>query len=523
MAQTFEDITRDVVDRYLQNILFIDDNAYSNKKENAFDANEISSVFAQKGKLYTIYAPSSTKDLENCAPLIAKSDVVVLDWYLNIEYEQQIADAEADVEVEEPRGIYTMGLIKNIVEDATEKKLKLIIVYTGDGAKLYDITKNIHEAIATDANYTIDEKSCQVSSANVTILVRAKDNGEKDQLKYNQDLQSKIVKYEDLPDFITAEFARFVGGLLPNFAMSTIASIRNNTSNIIGVFSKDIDPAFLGHYVSISDCDDAIIMLSEIFGSAITDLIDSSNFDIKTWIDTWLIQKFKKTFETTIGNNTIKISGTNLKNIVNSSESDFKTKLKKEYNNIKGNEDDLKKDATRLFKIRGKKPNYKLARLIQHSNLFLPAKAPRLTTGTIVKYKRVNCWKFLLCIQQSCDSVRIGIDGKEKKRIFLFLPLLIRGKGEAVVVEENKHLFVADKSYSIELHEFSPREKTDAQILAVSRNGQYVFTDTKKEQYIWVAELKKMFAQHVVSAYASKLSRVGVDNSEWIRLVGKKK
>ena len=235
------------------------------------------------------------------------------------------------------------------------------------------------------------------------------------------------------------------------------------------------------------------------------------------------MREFKKTFETTIGSNTIKISGTNLKNIVNSSESDFKTKLKKEYCNIKGNEDDLKKDATRLFKIRGKKPNYKLARLIQHSNLFLPTKAPRLTTGTIIKYKRANCWNFLLCIQQSCDSVRIGIDGKEKRRIFLFLPLIRKGKGEAVVVEENKHMFVADKSYSIELHEFSPREKSDAQILAVSQNSQFVFTDTKKEQYIWVAELKKIFAQHIVSAYASKLSRVGVDNSEWIRLVGKKK
>jgi len=517
MAQTFEDITRDVVDRYLQNILFIDDNAYSNKKENAFDANEISSVFAQKGKLYTIYAPSSTKDLENCAPLIAKSDVVVLDWYLNIEYEQQIADAEADVEAEEPRGIYTMELIKNIVEDATEKKLKLIIVYTGDGAKLYDITKNIHEAIATDANYTIDEKSCQVSSANVTILVRAKDNGEKDQLKYNQDLQSKIVKYEDLPDFITAEFARFVGGLLPNFAMSTIASIRNNTSNIIGVFSKDIDPAFLGHYVSIPDCNDAIPMLSEIFGSAITDLINSENFNLKTWIDTWLTQNYKQPLSTKIGKKDVEVKESDIRNIVNFSESKFKDKLKAAGFNISGSDDDLKKDATKLFILQSDTPNYKLAKLIQHSNLFSPSNAPRLTTGTIVKYKKSTNWNYLLCIQQRCDSVRIPKEG----RTFLFLPLTQDKTSTAIVVGESDHMFVKNESHSIELHEFVPNNDNEPIIAKQYKQIGYAFKDKIDKYYVWVAELKEMFAQHIVSAYTSQLSRVGIDNSEWIRLVGK--
>lgn len=520
MAQTFNEITRNIVDRFLQNILFVDDKAYkTEEKVNAFDAHEISSIFAQKGKLCTIFAPATTEDLGFCKTLFSKSDVVVLDWYLNIENTQQIADAEADVEAEEPRGIYTLELIKNIVEDATEKKLKLIIVYTGDGAKLYGITKDIHEAIATDANYTIDEKRCQVSSANVTILVRAKDNGEKDQLKYNQDLQSKIVKYEDLPDFITAEFARFVGGLLPNFAMSTIASIRNNTSNIIGVFSKDIDPAFLGHYVSIPDCNDAIPMLSEIFGSAITDLIDSSNFDFKTWIDKWLTQKFRNQYQTRVGKNQINVTRTNIQNIVNSTEKEFKSKLKNEGFCIKGSEDELKIDAIKLFKTSNKKPNYKLAKLIQHSNPFSPSHKIRLTTGTIVKYKKANRWRFLLCIQQRCDSVRIGKE--EKARSFLFLPLQQKGKGEAVVVEENKHLIVDIKSYSIELHKFSPIKEADAQILAVQMDDQYVFTDAENKQYIWVAELKEMFAQHIVAAYTSQLSRVGIDNSEWIRLVGK--
>lgn len=525
MAQTFNEITRNVVDRFLQNILFIDDNAYqTEKKINAFDANEISSIFAQKGKLCTIFAPATTEDLGFCKTLFSKSDVVVLDWYLNIENTQQIADAEADVEAEEPRGIYTLELIKNIVEDATEKKLKLIIVYTGDGAKLYGITKDIHEAIATDANYTIDEKRCQVSSANVTILVRAKDNGEKDQLKYNQDLQSKIVKYEDLPDFITAEFARFVGGLLPNFAMSTIASIRNNTSNIIGVFSKDIDPAFLGHYVSIPDCNDAISMLPKIFGTAVANLIEDEELPFKEWILAWV--KTRENNNVTIHDEEIEIKTDKLLEFVESTKS-FKKKLKNSFGiNIEYNEyekeDAYKKNSIKMFTEDGfDLSNYKWAKLVQHSNLFSSPKNHRLTTGTIIKYKaeEEDKWKYLICIQQSCDSVRIS----EKERPFLFLPLVQGIKGEAVVVGEQDHLIVDNKSYSIKLHRFSPN-KNNANITAeLKENGEYVFEDTDGKKFVWVAELKELFAQHIVSAYASQLSRVGIDNSEWIRLIGKTK
>lgn len=46
MAQTFDDITKDVVNRFLQNILFLDDNAYltDNNEKNAFDAGQITSI-----------------------------------------------------------------------------------------------------------------------------------------------------------------------------------------------------------------------------------------------------------------------------------------------------------------------------------------------------------------------------------------------------------------------------------------------------------------------------------------------
>ena len=521
MAQTFNEITRNIVDRFLQNILFVDDYAYpteDKQKVNAFDASKISSVFAQKGKLCTVFAPSTEEDLKNCSSLCAKSDVVVLDWYLDLENKQQIEDAEKDADSEEPRGIYTTRLINNIIEDAGNKKLKLIIIYTGE-TDLIGITGDLYKGIILKDKF--EQGDCCVFSSNVSVLIRAKFKDE-DQFKHNPELKAKIVKYENLPDFITEGFSNFVGGLLPDFALSAIAAIRNNTSNILGVFSKDIDPAFLGHYVSIPNCNDAISMLPKIFGTAVANLIETSDVDFDSWIAAWIDENIKEN-QITIGKKKFTINADNLKAFV-SPDKAFENKLNTIFTaniNVENlNQVDFyKKEASNLFCSGDTKhPNYKWAKLVQHSNLFSSPKIHRLTTGTIIKYKEED--KFLLCIQQSCDSVRI-LAGE--KRPFLFLPLVQGIKGEAIVVGEQDHLIVDNKSYSIELHRFSPNENNANITAELKENGEYVFEDTDGRQFVWVAELKEMFAQHIVSAYASQLSRVGIDNSEWIRLVGKTK
>lgn len=519
MTHTFNEITQNIVDRFLQNILFIDDNAYPTKdhqKVNVFDASKISSVFAQKGKLCSIFAPTSEKDLQTCSSLFAKSDVVVLDWYLDLKKEQLIGNEEDDADSEEPRGFYTTKLINNIIEDAGDKKLKLIIVYTGE-TDLIEITESLYNGITMKDKF--DKNDCRIYSSNVSILICAKYKDD-NQFKHNPELKNKIVKYEDLPEFITEKFSNFVGGLLPDFALSAIAAIRNNTSNILGVFSKDIDPAFLGHYVSIPDCNDAISMLPKIFGTAVANLIETSDVDFDSWIEAWIDENIKDS-NTIINGKNIDINAEKLKCLLKSStdfEEKFNTSFDIQAKKVNRYTADLYKiETTKLFcSEKANTSNYKWAKLVQHSNLFSSPKIHRLTTGTIIKYKEED--KFLICIQQSCDSVRISQD---EERTFLFLPLVQGINGEAIVVGEQDHLIVDNKSYSIKLHRFSPNENNANITAELKENGEYVFEDTDGMQFVWVAELKELFAQHIVSAYASQLSRVGIDNSEWIRLVGK--
>lgn len=58
-------------------------------------------------------------------------------------------------------------------------------------------------------------------------------------------------------------------------------------------------------------------------------------------------------------------------------------------------------------------------------------------------------------------------------------------------------------------------------ILAEEEHGKFIFkqkySDTDDEQFEWVLDLKDLHSQRIVTDYASKLSRVGLNESEWHR------
>ena len=59
-------------------------------------------------------------------------------------------------------------------------------------------------------------------------------------------------------------------------------------------------------------------------------------------------------------------------------------------------------------------------------------------------------------------------------------------------------------------------------VKAEFKNNQYYFTDIKKKDYKWVGELKTIFAQRIIQKIATDVSRVGADDSEWLRRQSKK-
>lgn len=51
--------------------------------------------------------------------------------------------------------------------------------------------------------------------------------------------------------------------------------------------------------------------------------------------------------------------------------------------------------------------------------------------------------------------------------------------------------------------------------------SKYVFYSSYGETYEWVVDLKEMQAQRILNSYCAQLSRVGLNESEWLRLIAK--
>ena len=247
MADRFIEQSKEIANNFIQNIVFIDDKAYKNDMtNNAFSALDVSNVFA----------PKSISDVNSYNTILNKADVVILDWYLDIEKEEnQVEDPDADADNDDPRGEFTLKLISDLLSQTG--MLKLLIV------DLFEITNSIYQKVD---QHSFHKGDCVIQSLNSKILVRAKKQNSETQFAHNPELKDKIVSYESLPTLIVEEFADMTNGLLSNFALSSISAIRNNTSRMLSVFSPKLDPAYLGHKILLENTFESKQLLIKLFG-----------------------------------------------------------------------------------------------------------------------------------------------------------------------------------------------------------------------------------------------------------------
>ena len=168
--------------------------------------------------------------------------------------------------------------------------------------------------------------------------------------------------------------------------------------------------------------------------------------------------------------------------------------------------------------------NMKFAQLTHHKNVIRPIKlAPILTLGTIIKYKKDDKVFYYICIQQRCDSVRIpnNNDGEKKDRRFLFLPLSVEPKesktqSSPIVIDKDTIMCVCDQSYGIKTIRFKSDESL--MVVAKKQDDKWAFESIHGDTYEWIIDLKDLHAQRIVNNYCAQLSRVGLNESEWLRL-----
>ena len=124
---------------------------------------------------------------------------------------------------------------------------------------------------------------------------------------------------------------------------------------------------------------------------------------------------------------------------------------------------------------------------------------------------------YFLCMRPRCDSVRL-----QEKTAFLLLPLLIEPKPNSVQLvlhtggDTYRRVSVCMETSQWSLVNFVPDEDRGS-VVAEKKGSCFYFTGEEEDEFRWLGELKAEFAQRVAQEFAAGLSRVPINNSEWLR------
>jgi len=349
-----------------------------------------------------------------------------------------------------------------------------------------------------------------------------------------QDKDYEITE-SNLADKVIQEFSDIHSGLMPAFALHGLAAVRRNTKRLLDMFSADLDGSFLLHRALVFGDGDAFDELPELLSDEIRAVLedtwsgDSINDSITkdaikkltlanpspTWkTNTGLEFDAKPAFEELLlrGEKGLYEKGVNCNEV---------NELKKE--GLRRIKSARLKDFEAMLTTSGKSgPEYLAALFCNRTQYGYDGRT--LGFGTIVRHKRnvQDAWNYSVCLMPTCDSRRIdGLCSFPFWKLKENAKEALSSKRNGIVVidpEKNAHCLAAGGKIRemLWLHEFTPNAGCSSVI--ATQNGNTFQFAAERMIIEWVAELKPLHAQRIAAYLGAEVSRVGLVESEWLRL-----
>lgn len=474
--------------------------------QHCLNAKEVIDNFASKGIVCSILKPEKESDWALSKSVAKRTDVFIIDWEINND------DGDTAVKIID-------DIIKS--DKTQEPRLRLIIIYTGE-TEVYRISSKIITKLEElfDDNIRVTDNETTFSRGHLRIGIYLKND-----LGIDPKFKERVIPEENLSRIVSSEFSEITAGLISNVALESISILRDNTHLILGKLGRQIDPPYLTHRVWVNNPDDAMDYAVEIINSEFRSVLE--NYEVGHKVNSSVIKKwleFKKPDHKFVIHGPTrgqeeydldKIGKIIEKGIVHYLKDGkckgISKKWYKSFTKTFCSGDDDENELNNNFAILTTfKSRY------EETNFF-----PFLTQGTILRSEipivSVNYW---LCIQPRCDCVRI-----DEKRYFYFLPLNVveseNDKFDIVIHGEDGDfvkLKIGYQTYDGKAFEFPVQSPDEKVIRAESQEQSFVFKTTDEQKFTWIAEMKYEQIQRVAHEFASKLSRVGLNEYEWLRL-----
>lgn len=546
---TVSDFSREAVESFVQTVVFIDDKIYGSyggavretkklagaiKKRKAaskkvvkkavtresrqeitieepqFSPHDIQASFAKKRIVCSLHQPlkqNSVSTASDTYKLCASADIIIVDWDL-------YGDA----------GEKARELVKNLVVQSLEDdphQIRLVLIYT-DNPNLFDVADNLfrvlEDNVGDDVDYPDADRGLAFHTLNARVVVLGKP------ATRTGDLGDFVVEETDLADRAVSEFCNLANGLLQGCILKGLAEIRKQSRKILTKFDSGLDAAFLTHRALSLPHEEAFEHVTPLLISEIEAVLEDGL--AKPLVDSEVIENWcDAVWEPAEHSGSIVPDDVDLRDFSKSLctkglelPTEYRAKLSKKgraalnenppkWPSSAGN--DFKALTTFHSADESGDDSRELGMLMSLRTQY--GDNHRLTLGTVIREQSGNR-RYLLCLQPPCDSVRLN-----GNTVFMFC-VLGESSGQKIANVVHHEGALVDLTYK-------PKIENSVAVVFNARPSKGVvladnllFTDSDDNEYAWVAQLKSHHAQRAVEEFARNLSRVGLTESEWLRL-----
>jgi hypothetical protein len=483
------------------------------------NAKMLSQAFLDQSMICGLYRPDIGEDRVNRASGAADAaDIVVVDWHL------ETGNSRPAKEI-------ILRILRNDLD--AKGRLRLIAIYTSQAGR---------EAIAIELLADIDQDEQlkdrfartgpDISDVSTRIVVLNK--------RTTPDAADREeVNEERLPERLISEFAKLCEGVVPSFALTSVAAVRQGAHHVLAQYTADLDGAFIAHRCGIPHPDDSKSFAIDLIASELRNLIEVADVAGQTLSDeiaeAWIQAKIDRgdTFRTDRAD----VPAAQVLGFPKGGATAVRESGKHQtaFNNVDGK---LGKDhrvtsgtLARVFYSdaeAARKGVQQLARLSAfqretHRTRWPQDWAPKLALGTVIQQiVEGTPGAILMCVQPRCDSVRLS-----ELTAFPFQTADEEGQFNLVVRDAagvDRQTWINLKPRDAVMIHFQPHEKQRAVFAKRDPSGaQFLFEAEDGKTYVWLGDLIAMKAQRWASELGSRVQVVGMDELEWLRQAGERK
>jgi len=319
--------------------------------------------------------------------------------------------------------------------------------------------------------------------------------------RFGEEEVSFTIKESSLAAKLIEEFVEMNSGILPSYALHGLAAIRRNSKRILDRFHGDLDGAFLLHREFVSTSEEAFDQLPELLAEEIRAVVEDES----------LSPSLAKRIATAAV----------ASDHVSTKDKELVAQLQAKTNS--------RKVAEKLHEA-GEVPNghLRLAALFSSRTQYSSA-SRKLGFGTVVQYrpkysKKRTHWQYAICLVPTCDSLRLKTTQPAQ---FPFWTVELetyngtsRRNGMVLALDNGLCISLsasgkAGEKLWTDLFTIDKRTKT---VIAVRAKGAYKYAGTQRT-IEWLGQLKPLHAHRIAHEITGALSRVGVSEAEWLRLL----